>query len=130
MTKSFKLFGIVEGRDNICGRLLPISRPISYLGDIDPERGEILKAYSVAGSIVAYPNAVGSTVGSYVLYSLRRHGVSPAALIVEIEDPVTVVGAVISDIPLYKLTNSTVRELQQYKGKNACIEADELVLKA
>jgi len=76
------------------------------LGGIDPntgriiERGHDLIGRSVKGRVLCFPHGHGSTVGSYVLYSLARRGLGPVAIVNQAADPVVVVGAVIADIPM------------------------------
>lgn len=114
----------------LCGALEVIDHPISFLGDIDAETGKIRGEGSVKGKILLYPTAVGSTVGSYVIYGLSRSGNAPAAIVTCNEDVVTTVGAIIADIPLYKLTDcSVIKDLKKYNGKVFCIRDSVLVMK-
>jgi predicted aconitase with swiveling domain len=102
----FKLQGrsIVEGT---CAAEALVSRkPISFLGGVDPadgrivERGHDLSGACVKGKVLVFPHGHGSTVGSYVMYSLAKRGLAPAAIINETADPVVVVGAIIANIPM------------------------------
>jgi len=128
-----KLKVIVEGtrqRSELCGALEVIDHPISFLGDIDAESGKIRGRDSVKGKILLYPTAVGSTVGSYVIYGLSRSGNAPLAIVTCNEDVVTTVGAIIADIPLYKLVDcNVIKDLKKYNGKVFCIRDSVLVLK-
>ncbi len=87
------------------GKALVSSSPLSFLGGVDPETGKIieknhdLNGRIIANSILCFPHGHGSTVGSYVLYSLVKRGVGPKAIVNETADPVVVVGAVIAEIP-------------------------------
>jgi predicted aconitase with swiveling domain len=73
---------------------------------VDPETGRIierghdLEGKSVEGKVLCFPHGHGSTVGSYVLYSLAKKGIGPKAIVNEVMDPVIVVGAIIADIPM------------------------------
>ena len=95
---------IVSGRSR--GVALVSRRPLSFLGGIDPETGTIierdhdLKGQTVKGRILCFPHGHGSTVGSYVLYSLVKRGVGPKAIVNVTADPVVVVGAVIAGVPM------------------------------
>lgn len=88
------------------GRALVSRKPLGLLGGIDPETGTViernhdLKGESVKETVLCFPHGHGSTVGSYVLYSLVRKGVGPIAIVNETADPVIVVGAVIAEIPM------------------------------
>ena len=96
--------GIVEG--HCIGEALVSSTPISFLGGVNPMTGEVieeghdLEGRSVAGKILCFPHGKGSTVGSYVMLALRRRGLAPAGLVNEVADPIVVVGAIISRIPM------------------------------
>ncbi len=95
---------IVEGRAK--AEALVTSQPISFLGGIDPADGKIIeKNHALCGTcikdkILCFPHGHGSTVGSYVLYSLAKRGTGPKAIINKAADPVIVVGAIIADIPM------------------------------
>jgi len=81
-------------------------KPISFLGGVDPNTGLIiekdhdLKGKKVSGRILCFPYGHGSTVGSYVLYSLAKRGLGPKAIVNQAADPVVVVGAIIAEVPM------------------------------
>jgi predicted aconitase with swiveling domain len=92
--------GLVEGE-------LVISRePISFLGDLDPKTGIIvaenhpLKGQSVKDKIFAFPCGKGSTVGSYVIFQMKKNGVAPKAIINQEAEAIVAVGAIISNSPM------------------------------
>ncbi len=93
------------------GVTLVSTTPISPLGDIDPRTSEIidpqspLRGMRIANKILIAPYFRGSTVGPYILFSLRKYGVAPKLIIVEQVDPMLVTGCVISNIPLYKTSS-------------------------
>jgi len=128
-----KLKVIVEStqqHSELCGALKVVDHPISFLGDIDAESGRMRDGDSVKGKILLYPTAVGSTVGSYVIYGLSRSGNAPVAIVTCNEDVVTTVGAIIADIPLYKLMDcSVINDLKKYNGRVFCIRDSVLVMK-
>ncbi|MEM0313180.1 MAG: DUF126 domain-containing protein [Candidatus Bathyarchaeia archaeon] len=118
--------GIVEG---ICkAEALVSMKPISFLGGVDPKTGRIVEkgsdiyGESVKGKVLCFPHGHGSTVGSYVIYSLARNSAAPAALVNEKADPVVVVGAVIANIPMLdqvdigKIRTGDVVEVDAYRG--------------
>ena len=88
------------------GRVLISETPISFLGGIDPKTGIIMekdhpkKGISIADRVFIFPHGKGSTVGSYVIYSLRKNNVAPCAMINLAAETIVAVGAIISDIPL------------------------------
>ncbi len=102
--KTLKGRSIVPGH---CRGLALVSiKPISLLGGVDPnsgliiERGHDLEGRSVKERILCFPYGHGSTVGSYVLYSLAKRRLGPKAIINQTADPVVVVGAIIADVPM------------------------------
>lgn len=100
---------IMEGRiikfGKVEGEAVVSSEPIGFLGGVDPdtgiviEKGHQLEGKSVKGKILVFPTGKGSTVGSYVLYRMKKNGVAPIAIINEECEPITAVGAIISDVP-------------------------------
>jgi hypothetical protein len=88
------------------GNALVTHQPLSFLGGVDPERGVIndsqheLYGTSIAGTVLAFPQGKGSTVGSYVMYQLKRNEKAPAAIINTLSETIVAVGAIISNIPL------------------------------
>jgi hypothetical protein len=88
------------------GEVILSRDPISFLGNVDPESGEIvdpdhmLYGKSIAGKVLLFPCGKGSTVGSYVIYQLSKNNVAPVAMINLDSEPIVAVGAIISDIPL------------------------------
>lgn len=96
--------GIVEGRCK--ARALVSTKPLSFLGGVDPKSGTVtekdhdLLGKSIRNKVLCFPHGHGSTVGSYVLYSLARNNLAPKAIVNQTADPVVVVGAIIADIPM------------------------------
>ena len=96
--------GIVEG--TCTAEALVSTRPISFLGGVDPADGKIIeKKHDLCGAcikdkVLVFPHGHGSTVGSYIMYSLAKKGLAPAAIISQTADPVVVVGALIANIPM------------------------------
>jgi len=62
--------------------------------------GHPLQGECVAGRVLVFPTGKGSTVGSYILYRLKKSGLAPAALINAESEPIVAVGAIISEIPM------------------------------
>ncbi len=87
------------------GEALVTTDDISFYGGCDPETGEIvekghqLEGRSISGKILVFPTGKGSTVGSYVLYALKKAGKGPLAIVNKSTDPVVAVGCIISEIP-------------------------------
>jgi len=116
------------------GKALVSKSPLSFLGGVDPETGKVieknhdLNGKILANTILCFPHGHGSTVGSYVLYSLVKRGVGPKAIVNETADPVVVVGAVIAGIPMVdKIDVSRIRtgdlvEVDGDKGRVKILE--------
>lgn len=96
--------GIVEGHCK--ARALVSTKSISFLGGVDPADGKIIDkthdlcGQCVKGKVLCFPHGHGSTVGSYVLYSLAKRKLAPKAIINRKADPVVVVGAIIANVPM------------------------------
>lgn len=88
------------------GELLVTTDDLSFLGGVNPETGVIVErghdaeGRCVAGKVLAFPRGKGSTVGSYVVYQLKKNGVAPAAILNRESETIVAVGAIISDLPL------------------------------
>jgi predicted aconitase with swiveling domain len=88
------------------GEALISNEPIGFLGGVDPEtgvvieKGHCLEGKSIVGKVLVFPNGKGSTVGSYVMLQLAKNGKAPAAIINVSAEPIIVVGAIISKIPM------------------------------
>jgi len=100
----------LKGRSIVPGRCkglaLVSAKPLSFLGGVDYNTGVIiekahdLKGESMKGKVFCFPYGHGSTVGSYVLYSLVKKGLGPIAIVNQVADTVVVVGAIIAEIPM------------------------------
>lgn len=95
---------IVEG---LCKAEALVSiKPLSFLGGVNPTNGKIIeKNHDLYGKCIkdkalCFPHGHGSTVGSYVLYSLAQKKLAPKAIINQTADPVVVVGAIIAKVPM------------------------------
>lgn len=102
--------------------------PISFLGGVDPADGTVIeKNHELHGTrvkdkIICFPHGHGSTVGSYILYSLAKNGCAPKAIVNKTADPVIVVGAIIAEIPMVtgvnigKINTGDTVEVDAYEG--------------
>lgn len=88
------------------GELVVSQKPLSFLGGVDPETGVVtdaesdIRGESIAGKILAFPRGKGSTVGSYVIYALKKNGKAPRAIIVGEAETIVATGAIIAGIPM------------------------------
>jgi hypothetical protein len=123
---------IVEG---LCkAEALVSTKPISFLGGIDPADGKVAeKNHELCGEciknkILCFPYGRGSTVGSYVLYSLAKKKLAPKAIVNQKADPVVVVGAIIADIPMIdqiditQIKTGDLVEVDAYNGSIKILE--------
>jgi predicted aconitase with swiveling domain len=80
--------------------------PLSFLGGVDYNTGVVveknhdLNGQPLKDKVLCFPSGHGSTVGSYVLYSLVKKGVGPKAIVNQVADTVIVVGTIIAEIPM------------------------------
>jgi hypothetical protein len=88
------------------GEAIVSSESISFFGGIDPEtgvvvaRGHALEGECITGKVFVFPSGKGSTVGSYVIYRMKKLGTAPAAVINRETEEIIATGCVMSGIPL------------------------------
>lgn len=101
-----RLYGRKLSGGNAEGDVIVEPGAVSFLGGVDPEEGIIVDSsnhiygHSIAGKIFAFSTGKGSTVGSYVIYRMKKSGTAPAAIINERAETITASGAIISEIPM------------------------------
>ena len=101
-----RIKGRTIARGQAAGKVLMTKDPISFLGNVNPETGEVvdpnheLFGKSIKNTILVFPQGKGSTVGSYVIYQLKKNNAAPAAIINLECEPIVAVGAIISAIPM------------------------------
>jgi len=88
------------------GEALVSTEPVSFYGGVDPvtgcvtEPGHCCCGENITGKVFVFPTGKGSTVGSYVIYRMKKLGTAPAAIINVETEAILATGCVISDIPL------------------------------
>lgn len=88
------------------GEILLSLKPISFLGGVNPSEGRIIdiesdiQEESFSGKILVFPFGKGSTVGSYVIYQLKKSGTAPLAIVNQNADPIVATGAILAEIPM------------------------------
>ena len=113
---------INKSSKEIKGNVLVTTEPISFLGGVDPKTGKIceegheLYGKSIKDKILIFPRGKGSTVGSYVIYALKKEGNAPLAIINAEAEPIVAVGAIISDIPMFEVDLEWKVVLQLWLG--------------
>jgi uncharacterized protein len=114
--KKFKARCIVDG--NAKGEVLYSSAPIAFLQGVDPESGTVsdtkheLYGKPFAGKILVFPNAVGSSVGAYVIYRMKKKKTAPKAMVNQNSDIITASGCALAGIPLYDVRENDISELK------------------
>ncbi len=112
------------------GEVLSTDEAITFLGGVDSEtgivveRGHELEGKSVAGKVLVFPRGKGSTVGSYVIYGLKKNGKAPAAIINLEAEEIVATGAILANIPM--LDSIEERHFKLLKsGMNVLVNAEE-----
>jgi len=87
------------------GEALVSKEPLSFYGGIDPktgiviEKGHELEGKCVKDKILIFPCGKGSTVGSYVIYGLKKNGVAPVAIVNRETETIVATGVILAGIP-------------------------------
>jgi hypothetical protein len=95
------------------GQALISPEPLSFFGGVDAttgvvvEPGHSLQGQCIAGRVLIFPTAKGSTVGSYILYRLKKANLAPVGIINIESEPIVAVGAIIADIPMVDHVDTT-----------------------
>ncbi len=91
--------GVVEGEAIVS------SEAIGFYGGIDAKTGDViekgheLEGQNVKDKILVFPMGKGSTVGSYVIYGLKKNGVAPKAIVNKETETIVATGAILAGIP-------------------------------
>jgi predicted aconitase with swiveling domain len=81
------------------------NEPIGFYGGIDAKTGIVieknhpLEGKSVKDKILVFPCGKGSTVGSYVIYGLKKNCVAPAGIINKETETIVATGVILAGIP-------------------------------
>jgi hypothetical protein len=87
------------------GEAIVSPEPIGFYGGIDIktgiviEKGHPLEGKSVKDKIFVFPCGKGSTVGSYVIYGIKKNGVAPAGIINKETETIVATGVILAGIP-------------------------------
>ena len=87
------------------GEAIVSKEPIGFYGGIDSktgvviEKGHELEGKSVKDKILVFPRGKGSTVGSYIIYGLKKNGVAPAAIVNKETETIVATGVILAGIP-------------------------------
>ena len=101
---------ILHGRKVVSGtaegEALVSSDPVSFYGGVDPDTGIIIEpghalcGKCITGKVFVFPTGKGSTVGSYVIYRMKKQGTAPVAIVNVETEAILATGCVMSSIPL------------------------------
>ncbi len=87
------------------GEAIISPEPIGFYGGIDAktgiviEKGHPLEGKCVTDKILVFPCGKGSTVGSYVIYGLKKNGVAPAGIVNKETETIVATGVILAGIP-------------------------------
>lgn len=87
------------------GEAIVSAEPIGFYGGIDIKTGVVierdhpLEGKSVKDKILVFPCGKGSTVGSYVIYGIKKNGVAPAGIINKETETIVATGVILAGIP-------------------------------
>lgn len=87
------------------GEAIVSKTPVGFYGGIDSktgiviEKGHELEGQCVKDRILVFPKGKGSTVGSYVIYGLKKNGVAPAAIVNKETETIVATGVILAGIP-------------------------------
>ena len=101
--------------------------PIGFYGGIDArtgiviEHGHELEGQCVTGKVLVFPCGKGSTVGSYVIYGMKKNGVGPAAIVNKETETIVATGVILAGIPCVDQI-----DIESIKtGDRLAVDADE-----
>jgi len=100
--------------------------PIGFYGGIDSKTGIVIdKGHSLEGEcvkdkILVFPCGKGSTVGSYVIYGLKKNGVAPRGIINEETETIVATGVILAGIPC--VDKIDIKQIKD--GDNILLDAD------
>jgi predicted aconitase with swiveling domain len=112
------------------GQALVSPEPLSFFGGVDAatgivvEPGHPLQGQCIAGRVLVFPTAKGSTVGSYTLYRLKKAGRAPAGIINAESEAIVAVGVIIAEIPMVDRVDIS----QIHSGDRVSIEEDKVYI--
>ena len=111
------------------GKTLITIQPINFLAMVNAKTGIVtdlsheLYGESLKASVLILPYAIGSSVGAYVIYSLKEYGNAPSAVVCSKADITTASGCALANIPVVDLPDGTPLSSLK-RGLSARVEAD------
>jgi len=108
------------------GEAIVSTEPIGFYGGIDIKTGKViekghpLEGKSVKDKILVFPCGKGSTVGSYVIYGIKKNDVAPAAIVNKETETIVATGVILAGIPC--VDKIDIEKIKN--GDNVFIDAD------
>ncbi|MCK5258605.1 MAG: DUF126 domain-containing protein [Thermoplasmatales archaeon] len=106
------------------------TEPIGFYGGIDIKTGIViekdhpLEGKSVKDKILVFPCGKGSTVGSYVIYGIKKNGVAPAGIVNKETETIVATGAILAGIPC--VDQIDIEKIQD--GDTVLLDADNALV--
>ena len=113
------------------GKAIVTTEPIGFYGCIDIktgiviEKGHPLEGKCVKDKILVFPCGKGSTVGSYVIYGIKKNNVAPAGIINKETETIVATGVILAGIPCVDQIDITKIK----DGDTVLLDADAGVVK-
>jgi predicted aconitase with swiveling domain len=123
---------VVKGKAE--GEALVSHQPFGFFGELDPSTGVVIgkrhewDGMNIAGKILVFPAGRGSSACAYALYEAARCGTHPKGIINLRADPVTAVGAILSNIPVIDKLDGNPIELIK-NGDHVELDADRGIVR-
>lgn len=112
------------------GKALLTKQPINFLSMMNTRDASIIDqthelfGKSIRDVVLVFPNAIGSSVGAYTLYSLKVNRVAPIGIICSNKaDIITASGCAISEIPVVDMLDKPATSII-HSGMEIRINAD------
>jgi len=117
---------LVSGK--VQGVVLKSNDSINFLGTVDKKTGIIsdknhdLFEKSLKDTILVFPSGVGSSVGAYTIYSIKKNNTAPLAMICQKADLTVATGCALANIPLIIISNEEFTSIQS--GMKISLDTD------
>jgi predicted aconitase with swiveling domain len=117
---------LVSGK--VQGIVLKSKDSINFLGTVDKKTGIIsdknhdLFEKSLKDTILVFPSGVGSSVGAYTIYSIKKNNTAPLAMICKKADLTVATGCALANIPLIIISDEEFSSIQS--GMNISLDTD------
>ena len=117
---------LVSGK--VQGVVLKSKDSINFLGTVDKKTGIIsdknhdLFEKSLKDTILVFPSGVGSSVGAYTIYSIKKNNTAPLAMICKKADLTVATGCALANIPLIIISDEEFSSIES--GMNISLDTD------